>query len=73
MKEDDDVLETTFCCDQALLDCGYIPGSGKFWALTSINTIEIINEESADLFTRITKVSLFSTLMFYSSLTKLNT
>jgi WD40 repeat protein len=27
MKEEDDVLEGTYCCTQPLLDCGFIPGS----------------------------------------------
>ena len=64
MKEEDEVLEATYCCEQPLLAVGYMPGRGKFWALTSVNTIEIINEETADLFTKVTKVSAIFVITF---------
>jgi len=40
-----------------LLDAGFLQGrkDDKFYALTSINTLEICNLETADLFTKITK------------------
>ena len=65
MKEEDEVLEGTYCCDQALVDCGFIPNTDKFFALTFTDTIEIVNSEAADLFTRITKVSHYFYRLIY--------
>lgn len=57
MKEDDGVVEGVYCCEQPLLDAGFLQGNkdDKFYALTSVNTLEICNLETADLFTKITK------------------
>mmetsp|Transcript_5716 Transcript_5716/g.9072 ORF Transcript_5716/g.9072 Transcript_5716/m.9072 type:complete len:179 (+) Transcript_5716:356-892(+) len=55
MKEDDGVIDLTYCSEQPLLDCGFIGLEPKFYALTSVNTVEICNLETADLFTRIHK------------------
>ena len=52
MKEDD-VVDTVYCSEQALLDCGFIPGTNRAYALTSINTVEIIDLETAELVTKI--------------------
>ena len=57
MKEEDGALDGTYCSEQPLIDCGFIPNSDKFYCLTSINTIEICFLETAQLFTRICKVS----------------
>ena len=50
MKEEDS-LEGSYCSEQPLLDCGYMndPTDSLFWALTSINTIEICDLENANL------------------------
>ena len=43
MKEDD-AVESVYCSEQPLLDCGFIGTNGnKAFALTSINSLEIID------------------------------
>ena len=56
MKEEE-CVEGTYCSEQPLIDCGFIPGSDKFYVLTSVNTVEICLIETAAMFTRICKVS----------------
>jgi WD40 repeat protein len=60
MKEEE-CVEGTYCSEQPLIDCGFIPNSDKFYVLTSINTVEICLIETAAMFTRICKVSFFKT------------
>lgn len=54
MSEEDEVCDNTYCSEQPLLDCGFL-GKDKFFALTSVNTVEICNMETADMFTRVAK------------------
>lgn len=56
MKEDD-AVESVYCSEQPLLDCGFIGNGKKAYALTSINSIEIIDlqDEEQQLLTKITK------------------
>jgi hypothetical protein len=63
MKEED-VVETVYCSEQPLLDCGFIPTTNLVYALTSINTIEICDNLSGEIFTKILKVSLFTLKCF---------
>ena len=55
MKEEDGVTEGVYCSEQPLLDSGFIRGykDDKFYALTSINTVEIGNLEEMDMFSKI--------------------
>jgi hypothetical protein len=48
MKEDD-AVESVYCSEQPLLDCGFIGSTGtKAYALTSINSLEIIDLQDED-------------------------
>lgn len=48
MKEDD-AVESVYCSEQPLLDCGFLGQSGnKAYALTSINSLEIIDLENEE-------------------------
>ena len=53
MKEDD-TTDTVYCSEQPLLGCGFIPGSTKAYAITPLS-IEIIDLETAEVFTKILK------------------
>ena len=53
MKEEESI-DTVYCSEQAFLDCGFIPGTNKAWALTSLQ-IEIVDLETAELYTKVTK------------------
>lgn len=44
---EEDTMEGVYCSTQPLNDCGFI-NNDMFWALTSVNTIEICNIELAD-------------------------
>ena len=65
MKEDDGVIDGVYCSEQPLLSAGFLEGKddNQFYALTSINTLEICNLETADLFTKITAVSFLFTFI----------
>ena len=54
MKEDD-TTDTVYASEQALMECGFVPGTTKAFALNSLY-MEIIDLESAELFTKIEKI-----------------
>jgi hypothetical protein len=54
MKEDD-TTDTVYASEQSLDLCGFIPGTTKAYALNSLY-IEIIDLETAELFTKIEKI-----------------
>ena len=54
MSEEDGGLDNTYSSEQPLIDCGFL-GADKFFALTSVNTVEICNMEDSNLFTSIGK------------------
>jgi len=56
MKEDD-TTDTVYMSEQSVLECGFIPGTSKAFALNSMY-LEIIDLETAELLTKIEKVSL---------------
>ena len=53
---EDDTMDTIYCSENSLLDCGFIPDSTLGYAVTS-TSVEIVNLEQADAFTKIVKVS----------------
>jgi len=55
MKEEE-TQDSVYCSEQALLSCGFIPDSNKAYAVTPFS-VEIIDLETAEVFTKITKVS----------------
>ena len=56
MAEEEGALEATYCSDCALIGCGFVGRDDRlFWALTSVNTLELCNLETADLFTKVVK------------------
>ena len=56
MNEEDGALEATYSSDCQLIGCGFVGMDDRlFWALSSVNTLELCNLESADQFTKISK------------------
>ncbi|CDW76576.1 wd repeat-containing protein 89-like [Stylonychia lemnae] len=51
---EDETLEGVYCSSQPLINCGFL-NKDMIWAITSINTIEIINLENLDVFTKVEK------------------
>lgn len=53
---EDGALEATFCSDTQLIDCGFVGMDDRlFWALSSVNTLELCNIETVDVYTKISK------------------
>jgi len=49
------VIEATYCSEQPLIDSGYIGDTGLFYLLSSVNGVEIVDIENAQLFTKVTR------------------
>ena len=56
MNEEDGALEATYCSECQLLGTGFVGRDDRlFWALTSVNTLELCDLESMTEFTKIIK------------------
>ena len=55
MNEGDGALEAVYASDCPLIDCGFVPNKEQIYALTSINTLEILDADTALLKTKIAK------------------
>ena len=55
MNEGDGSLEAVYASDCPLIDCGFVQNADKFYALTSINTLEIIDADTALMDSKVAK------------------